>query len=127
MHQVFTVLKSFNYGFNSDNLYLKFDFNEESLEQLSLKIAFLKPIETNVILSFKSDNKMLVVDGTGKNIDAASAIFDKSAELALSFSFLSFPEEYDKIKFAIAVNKNNSEIERCPYQTVIEIPKPIKN
>ncbi|MDR2644439.1 MAG: hypothetical protein LBB44_00400 [Endomicrobium sp.] len=127
MHQVFTVLKSFNYGFNSDNLYLKFDFNEESLEQLSLKIAFLKPIETNVILSFKSDNKMLVVDGTGKNIDAASAIFDKSAELALPFSFLSLPEEYDKIKFAIAVNKNNSEIERWPNQTVIEIPKPIKN
>jgi hypothetical protein len=70
---------------------------------------------------------MLLVDGTGKNIDAANAIFDKSAELALPFSFLSLPEEYDKIKFEIAVNKNNSEIERWPYQTVIEIPKPIKN
>ncbi|MDR2351201.1 MAG: hypothetical protein LBD56_00760 [Endomicrobium sp.] len=69
---------------------------------------------------------MLLVDGMEKNIDVASAIFDKSAELAFSFSFLSIPDEYDKINFAIAVNKNNSKIDRCPHQTIIEIPKSIK-
>jgi hypothetical protein len=34
-----------------------------------------------------------------RNIDVvASVIFDKSAELALAFFFLSISEEYDKIK-----------------------------
>jgi hypothetical protein len=58
VHQVSTVLKYFNYGFNFDNLYLKFDFNEKSLEQLSFKMLFLKPIKTKVFLSFKSNNRM---------------------------------------------------------------------
>jgi hypothetical protein len=126
MHQVSTIVKSFNYGFNADNLYLKVDFNEESLTGFSLKIIFLKPVETIIILSFDLENKILVIDGQGKNMDVANGIFNKSVEFALPFSSLGFPEEYENIKFAISVNKNNSEIERWPYQSTIEIPKPVK-
>jgi hypothetical protein len=126
MHQISTILKSLNYGFDTNNLYLKIDFNEESLIGISLKIIFLKPVEINIVLSFEAENKIIVVDGQGKNINFANGIFNKSVELALPLSFLSLPEEYENIKFVIAVNKNNSEVERWPYQSTIEIPKSVK-
>ncbi|MDR2399519.1 MAG: hypothetical protein LBD61_03725 [Endomicrobium sp.] len=124
MHQVSTILKSFNYGFDTNNLYLKIDFNEESLTNISLKIIFLKPIEMFITLSFNLGNEIVVLDGQGKILNIAKGMFSKSVELALPLSYLNLPEKHDNIKFMIAVNKNNSEFERWPYQSTIEIPKP---
>ncbi|MDR3306751.1 MAG: hypothetical protein LBS61_03695, partial [Endomicrobium sp.] len=124
MHQVSTILKSFNYGFDANNLYLKFDFNEEHLTDVSLKIIFLKPVETIITLVFDLENRMLVVDGQGKDIDVAKGVFGKNSELGLPLSCLNLPQGYENIKFVIAVNRNNSEVERWPYQSTIQIPKP---
>jgi alpha-amylase/alpha-mannosidase (GH57 family) len=126
MHQVSTILKSFNYGFDNDNLYLKFDFNEECLTDIFLKVIFLKPTQTTITLSFDLENKMLVRDVQGKSLDVVRGVFGKNVELALAVSCLNLPEEYDNIKLVIAVNKNNSEVEIWPYQSTIEIPKLVK-
>jgi hypothetical protein len=81
MHQVSAILKSFNYGFDTNNLYLKIDFNEKSLTNISLKIIFLKPIEMFITLSFNLGNEIVVLDGQGKILNIAKGIFSKSIEL----------------------------------------------
>jgi alpha-amylase/alpha-mannosidase (GH57 family) len=126
MHQVSAILKLFNYGFDANNLYLKFDFNEEHLTNISLRIIFLRPAGAIITLSFDLENKMLVVDRQGKSLDVAKGVFSKNAELALPLSCLNLPKEYDNIKFVIAVDRNNSEVERWPYQSTIKIPKSVK-
>ncbi|MDR3256165.1 MAG: hypothetical protein LBT18_00680 [Endomicrobium sp.] len=132
MHQVSTLLKSFNYGIDIKNLYLKINlsevFSQESLANLTFNVNFSSPVNAKVSFEFDSNSKIakffIMSNGQSKNINFENAAFEKIIELSIPFAELNLPDKYENIEFTVSVDKNNLEIERCPYQLSIVIPKP---
>jgi alpha-amylase/alpha-mannosidase (GH57 family) len=131
MHQVTSVIKSFNYGFDMQNLYIKIDLHKDglmnSLKYFQINIIFLVPINLKAILEFDSSDRLSKFIINGKDMDITKVAFEKNIELSIPFEELALPEQYDKIEFVISINENNLEIEKWPYQSTIVIPKPVKD
>lgn len=131
MHQVSSVINVIYYGFDMENLYLRLDINEDislkDMEDLSFNINFVNPVKYKAVLSFDSDGKVKdfsLENGDLKKIETSNAFYNKIIELKIPFASLNLPQDYKTIDFSISVNKNNSEVERWPYQEAIIIPKP---
>jgi alpha-amylase/alpha-mannosidase (GH57 family) len=130
MHQVDTILKSFHYGFDLDNLYFRFDLNlplnDKSIQDLSFRISFFLPPGREIQLSLNQDGGikeyLLKTPFGQKTLNSAAA--DKIIEAALPLSELQIEPEFLILEFAVQVLKNGSEIERWPIQASITIPKP---
>jgi hypothetical protein len=59
---------------------------------VSLKMIFLKPVETVIVSSFDLENKILVIDGQGKNMDVATVFLIKASSLLYHFLLWDFPK-----------------------------------
>ncbi|MDR1695433.1 MAG: hypothetical protein LBR69_02205 [Endomicrobium sp.] len=132
MHQVSTALESFHYGFNMDNLYVRFDLSGDitmkSLEDLTFYVIFLSPVKCKIAVRFNADGttaKFSMKTAAGEtDLDLKNVSFSKIIEIAVPFKDLGFPQDYDNAEFTVSVDKNNFEIERWPYQTAIVFEKP---
>ncbi|MDR0724286.1 MAG: hypothetical protein LBF23_03780, partial [Endomicrobium sp.] len=135
MHQIATVLRSFNFGFDIKNFYLKLDLNEKDLakplEEYNFNLIFIKPLEVKIVLKIDNNkqikNVSIVYNGQETIEESAKANFGSSVELSIPFESLKFPYKYDNIEFVISVNKDSYEVERWPYQSSITLPKPDEN
>ncbi|MCL2485096.1 MAG: glycoside hydrolase family 57 protein [Endomicrobia bacterium] len=132
MHQVSTALKSFHYGFNKDNFYVRLDLSDDItmklLEEMTFYVAFLNPVKCKVAVKFNSlgipSEFSLKTESSEKQLDFKDVAFSKIVEIMLPFKDLEFPEDYDTAEFTVSVDKNDFEIERWPYQTTIVFAKP---
>ncbi|MCL2390511.1 MAG: glycoside hydrolase family 57 protein [Endomicrobia bacterium] len=132
MHQVSTALKSFHYGFNMDNFYVRFDLSGDitmkSLEELTFYIIFLNPLKCKIAIKFSSEGNVvkftLKTDFSEKALDVSNVSFSKIIEAAIPFKDLEFPQNYENVEFTVSVDKNDLEIERWPYQSTIVFAKP---
>ena len=135
MHQISTGLKSFNFGFDIKNFYLKLDLNEQclvkSLDEYFFNLMFIKPVEIKVVLNFSRSKQIksisIVYNGQKNIIESGKSVFDSSIELSIPFESLKFPHKYDNIEFVISVDEKSYEIERWPYQSSIILPRPDEN
>lgn len=133
MHQVETILKSFHYGFDMENLYFRLDLNiplnSNLIDELSFRIIFLSPSKREIFLSFEQGGKIREffarTPSGNENLMAASA--QKIIEFTVPLSKLEFPNEYSNIEFVVLIFKNNSEVERWPYQSSVVLPKPTQD
>ena len=132
MHQVSTILKSFMYCFDLENLYLNFsvNFNNHSkeIEDLNFHINFIQPKKQKVDFSFDIENKVIEFaiysDNSKTDIPIENIAKDDIIEVAIPLKLLNLPQDYKNIEFTISIDKDNMEIERWPYQSSIIIPKP---
>lgn len=133
MHQVNTVLKSFYYGFDLENIYLRLDFRNsmksDQLSELIFNVSFLNPPDNLLHLSFKNNgeiNEFYLKTPVGQE-NLSNAAFNKIIEIAIPISKLNLTPDDNTIEFLIILLKNSSEIERWPYQSSISFPKPSKD
>jgi alpha-amylase/alpha-mannosidase (GH57 family) len=130
MHQVETVLKSFYYGFDLNNLYFRFDIATDiqgkAIEDLSFKIIFLAPQKREILLSLATGGaiRQFILSGEGQQEPLTTAAAKKIIEMAVPLESLRFPAGYESIEFVVLVLKNGNEIERWPYQSSVIIPRP---
>ncbi|MDR1243888.1 MAG: hypothetical protein LBJ79_01680 [Endomicrobium sp.] len=135
MHQISTVLKSFNFGFDIKNFYLKLDLNEQnlvkSLDEYSFNLVFIKPVEIRVVLNFSRSKQIksisIVYNGQENITQSARSVFTNTIEFSIPFENLTFPHKYDNMEFVITVDEKSYEVERWPYQSSIIIPYPSEN
>ncbi|MFH1368866.1 MAG: glycoside hydrolase family 57 protein [Elusimicrobiota bacterium] len=130
MHQVATVLKSFHFGFDLENIYLRFDLNnplnEIALQDFAFRIFFFLPPGREALLSFKQEgeiNEFILKTPFGHE-NLTSCACNKIIELAIPLSKLQIEPEFVIFEFVIVVLKNGSELERWPSHTSVVIPKP---
>ena len=132
MHQVSTVISSFLYGFNLDNIFFGIKINGENLKELQnlkFNINFLNPAEQKISFIFDFNKKIkeyniMYSDGTIKQIPFENIVFDQIIELKIPFNVLQIPQHYDNFELTISVDKNSSQVEIWPYQTTIVFQKP---
>lgn len=137
MHQVSTILKSFNYGFDIENIYLALKLNiaqnTKELEMFNFNINFLDPIKSKVSAKFDMQNNLtefyIYYENTKEKIDISfeNIKFKSIIEIKIPLKILKLPENYKSIEFTISVDKDNMEVERWPYQSSVIMPKPAKN
>jgi alpha-amylase/alpha-mannosidase (GH57 family) len=135
MHQISSVLKSFNFGFDIEKFYLKLDLNERDLskplEEYNFNLIFIRPVEVKIVLKFNNNKQIknisIVYNGQESIAQSAIAKFENSIEFSIPFKNLNFPFNYDNIEFVVGVSEDSYEIERWPYQSSIKLPKPEEN
>jgi alpha-amylase/alpha-mannosidase (GH57 family) len=135
MHQVETVLKSFHYGFDINNLYFRLDLNiplnEQSINDLSFNVVFLQPqgIEASLSIDSATKKSCFCLKNT---LQVSEEMLDTAAiyniiELAVPINRLKLENNQNTIEFIITILNKGHEIERWPYRSTITIPKPAEN
>lgn len=135
MHQTESIISSFHYGFDLDNLYLRLDlqsgeFDENPINEFEFEIIFLKPNKKHFYFRFDSEAKLkyfYLEEGTIKK-DLKTIALDKIIELAIPFELLGIAVN-EKAEFILKVSKitptnERYEIERWPYQSSVIFVRP---
>ena len=136
MHQVSSTIKSFNYGFDLNNIYLALNLNIEKnsneLEKYNFNINFVSPIKCSVCAKFDiwcNVREFFVYynDTNEKNSLSLENIKMKSIiELKIPINILKLPKNYENIEFTVSANRDNMEVEKWPYNSVAVIQNPTK-
>ncbi|MDD5688372.1 MAG: glycoside hydrolase family 57 protein [Elusimicrobia bacterium] len=122
MHQTNTYIKAIYWGFDENNLYFRCDCNQPYLEDIKLKIIFIKP-ETKFIEINSSKN--YVHFGTSELKDFA---IGKKGIIEFSVPFSEIGTKAgDTIEFVVVSEQKGIEIERWPYHTSITLNHPDKH
>jgi hypothetical protein len=131
MHQVETIIKSFYYGFDLNNLYFRFDLNitpasYRATDTLGFKIVFLAPAghEVSFFMEKGGEIKQFSLTSPSGPETATTIAADKIVELAIPLAKLALPEDLTHIEFVVLVMKNGLEVERWPYESSVTMPKP---
>ncbi len=148
MHQAETILQSFHYGFDWENLYLRLDTQiplkellapEKPPEDLPIfKVLFLQPPATQLKLDIQRAHAEIIHTHEEQtfSISTVPLAADKIIELAIPFRLLEpkevqllLPpphESHKTIEFVITVEKHGIELERWPHQGSVTLTKPTK-
>lgn len=134
MHQVSTVIKAFNFGFNLTHLFIMFDLNVDALskqiEDFTFNIIFLAPQQKKVSAKFDMRGNTVeficsdVKSEAQTQLDVKDTTSGKVIELALNLETAGITGDYKSLEFVVSVEKNAEEVERWPYQSSIVLPKP---
>ena len=132
MHQVSTVINSFLYGFDLDNLYFNIKINEQfikEIENFKFNINFLNPEEQKISFSIGADKKIKEYIIVSKNSETTkiplnNIAFQQTVELKIPFEILNLNNENKNFELTVSVDKNSVEVECWPYQATVTFQKP---
>lgn len=137
MHQVASTIKSFNFGFDLENIYFALELNIEQkskeIENFSFNVNFLEPVKTKVSFKFDIEHNITGFDvyyeggKEKKSLPTDNIKFKSIIELKIPLEVLGFPQAYNNMEFTLSVDKDSMEVERWPYQSSVILPKPVKN
>jgi len=99
MHRFAGLFSTIYCGFDSRNLYIRFDVENHDTESCEYKIKFYKPKELELIL--------------GKSEDVTYKIA-RIGEVAIPISVLGFEDSTGAVEFIISANQKGVEIDRTP-------------
>jgi alpha-amylase/alpha-mannosidase (GH57 family) len=131
MHKAESMLSRLYYGFNKDNLFLRIDpvipFKEFP-DNTSFCIYILKPSQFKIVIPIKPPSpKAEIFEKIGevwkKIKDISDFAFQDIFEIGIPFNELKAKEK-DEIHLFICTNKNNEEVERCPWRGFITLIVP---
>ena len=138
MHQTKSIIKSFHYGFDLNNLYLRIDTTVPLLSgkigQVTFKLVFLntkKEIILNLFQEKDTPGKagLWALDESSGNKffveikPIQSVAVDKIIEAAVSFTDIGVKDD-EEVAFVIVVEKESLEIERWPNRNLVHFIKP---
>lgn len=156
MHQAESILQSFHYGFDWENLYLRLDTlvplnqltSSELIgeERVFFKIVFLQPASCEARLNLEKNQGELFCthEENVLSLGTFPIVTDKVIELSIPFRLLEtnevqlllvHPETTPQqetppqlfIEFVLVVERGGIEIERWPYQGSVVLKKPNKD
>jgi len=137
MHRRGNIIRSFYYGFDLNNLYLRIDTNMElsyeSLKDLTIKINFFKEFPQQARIQMLEDGNFGLSlfdvvqvehkENYQKFKDLTSVNYQKIIELSIPFVDLK-AKVGQAIKLVIVLERNNMELERCPSHGTISFLVP---
>jgi alpha-amylase/alpha-mannosidase (GH57 family) len=136
-HHRASIIKSFYYGFDLNNLYLRIDtsmqLSYEALKDLTIKINFLKefPQQARIQL-LEGQNLGLslfdVVQQEGREVyqrlkDLTSINYQRIIELSIPFADLKL-KVGQTVEIVLVLERDNIELERWPYQDTLSMVVP---
>lgn len=128
-----TLIKELFYGYNNDNLFLRFDFeNREKIIHQSnyeIKINFIRPERNKIIFKISTDTEYYRIISSSEETEISHVNSIKIKEIAeLSIPFQEIDIKYsDEVYFFIEVMENNKIIETLPYDSYIYFKAPPEN
>jgi len=137
MHRRASIVKSFYYGFDLNNLYLRIDTNMElsyeNLRDLAISINFLKEFPQQARIQMLEDGKLGMSlfdvvqvehrESYEKIKDLTSISCRKIIELCIPFADLK-AKVGQTIDLVIVLERNNIEIERWPSHGTVNLTVP---
>jgi len=156
MHQAESIIQSFHYGFDWENLYLRLDtqvtlnqlISSELIgeERVFFKIVFLQPTNCEARLNLEKNQGELfcIHEENLLSLGTFPLVADKVIELSIPFKLLEtnemqlllhHPETTSQqetptqlpIEFVLVVERGGIEIERWPYQGSVTLKKPTRD
>lgn len=131
MHFADNVLTSIYYGFDMENLFLRFDskmpLQDIDLDDIEIKVSFIEPAHHELHIQWH--NKIVKATFNTpmqQGIDLSKIATNRIIELAIPFSALSV-ESNEPIEFVVSVIKQKTEIERWPHQSSINFKRPTED
>ena len=120
MYQAERLIQSIHFGFNTKQLFLRFDFRKDSdltATTTGLRISFLQPeVATLDIQLFTVGGEASVgklIKGDLSVIQMPNIRFQQILEIALPFSALNW-QANQQITFFVQLHANNVDLERHP-------------
>ncbi len=131
MHQVESVIRAIYYGFDLENIYLRFDTDilklPEKISDITFKVIFLTPEGVDVVFSLEKDLKIKDFSIKDSKKDKSEQLNRLSAgkiiEFAIPFGILG-TKHGEKIEFVVVLERHNCEVERWPFQNTISLIHP---
>ena len=137
MHRRASIVKSFYYGFDLNNLYLRLDTNmelsQENLREMVIKINFLKESPQQATIQMLQDGKLGLSlfdltqvedrESYQKIKDLTSISYQKIIELCIPFVDLKV-RTGQAIDLVIVLERNNMELERWPSRGTVRVTVP---
>jgi hypothetical protein len=130
MHKSESIMSSFYYGFNKDNLFLRVDPAlpfPDFPEHTSFAITIFKPSQSKIITYLDPPVTSHLLRKKDETWEKIKDITDVAArdifEIKIPFADLDVREK-DEISLCITILKNGEEIERCPWRGYITITVP---
>ena len=137
MHRRASIVKSFYYGFDLNNLYLRLDTNmelsQENLRDMVIKINFLKESPQQATIQMLQDGKLGLSlfdltqvedrESYQKIKDLTSISYQKIIELCIPFVDLKV-RTGQAIDLVIVLERNNMELERWPSRGTVRVTVP---
>ncbi len=124
MHKSGNFLKSIYFGFDLENIYLRFDptrsFTTEEMTGLTIKILLYKPQNQEIVIHFGPQNTLKV---SSQDLEYPPGAYNKIGEIVLPLKQLTNPTK-QPFELFILVLKDGLEQERWPMDTSITIPYP---
>ena len=141
MHQTKSIIKSFHYGFDLGNLYLRIDTTvpliQEKIGDITVKLAFLNTKKEVILNLFQQKNDsektniadIWAIDESLENRPLIkikpiqSVAVEKIIEIGISFTDIGVKDD-EEIAFVIIVEKEGLEMERWPNRSLVRFIKP---
>ena len=137
MHRRGNIIRSFFYGFDLNNFYLRIDTNMqlsyENLKDLTIKINFSKESPQQASIQMNQDGNLalslfdIVQAEDGENYqklkDLTSVSYQKIIELSIPFVDLR-AKVGQAIEIVVVLERNNVELERWPFHGTISFLVP---
>ena len=137
MHRRASIIRSFYYGFDLNNFYLRIDSNMElsyeNLRDLAIKINFLKEFPQQARIQMLEDGNLALSlfdivqvehrENYRKFKDLTSVSYQKIIELSIPFVDLK-AKVGQPIDIVIVLERNNIELERWPSHGTVNLSVP---
>jgi len=137
MHRRASIVKSFYYGFDLNNLYLRLDTNmelsQENLRDMVIKFNFLKESPQQATIQMLEEGKLGLSlfdltqvedrESYQKVKDLTSINYQKIIELCIPFVDLKV-RTGQTIDLVIVLERNNMELERWPSRGTVRVTVP---
>jgi hypothetical protein len=137
MHRRGNIIRSFFYGFDLNNFYLRIDtsmqLSYENLKDLTIKINFFKESPQQASIQMNQDGNLalylfdIVQAEDGENYqklkDLTSVSYQKIIELSIPFVDLR-AKVGQVIEIVVVLERNNVELERWPFHGTISFLVP---
>jgi hypothetical protein len=131
MHRSESLISYIYYGFNKDNLFFRLDPTipfSDFPDNTKFSIHVLKPIEFKIVIPIKPISTKAVlyekIKGNWIKIkDVTDFAIHEIFEIKIPFSDLK-AKENDEMNIFVCINKNSSEVERCPFRGFISFTVP---
>ncbi|MFA5859822.1 MAG: glycoside hydrolase family 57 protein [Elusimicrobiota bacterium] len=130
MHQAESLLQSMYYGFDLQNLYIRFDtllpLKKVLGQNIVIKVVFLKPEGCHIVIPLSAKVPTAEFyspaqpDGEKKNL---LICMEKIIELVVPLKLLSTVAN-DKIEYVVVIEKDIIELERWPHQSSVTFNVP---
>jgi alpha-amylase/alpha-mannosidase (GH57 family) len=128
MHQADSIIRRIYYGFDAENLFLRFDptqrLDKKLLQELTFHIHFVDPKDVRISLDFSQGRiRGYLYEKDEKKTAITDIAYDRIIEIAIPFSLLNVAVD-DRVNFFVLVKRKTLELEKWPLGAYLSFRVP---